>query len=59
MYWGHASAQQLRRVLVDAGGDNMHLLTCVDEVSGQCEVCWTFDEAPHVPTAGNAAVSSG
>ena len=30
--WGHASAQQMRRVLVDSEGNNAHLLTCVGEV---------------------------
>ena len=30
--WGHASAQQLIRVLVQSEGNRMHLLTCVDEV---------------------------
>ena len=37
--WGHASAQQLARALVDSAGNNAHLLTRVDEVLAQCEVC--------------------
>ena len=37
--WGHASAHQLRRVLVDSDGGNAHLLTCADEVLEQREVC--------------------
>ena len=49
---GHASGQQLRRVLVDTDGGIMHLLTSVDEILGQCEVCRTFDKAPRAPVAG-------
>ena len=37
--WGHASAQQLKRALVAAEGNSMHLLTCVDEALGRREVC--------------------
>ena len=29
--WGHAPAQQLRRLLAASDGDNFHSLTCVDE----------------------------
>ena len=36
--WGHTSAQQLKRVLVDSEGNNMHLVPCVDEVLARCEV---------------------
>ena len=35
----------------------MHLATCVDEVMAQCEICRTFDEAPHVPAAGTSTVA--
>ena len=38
---GHAPAQQLGRVS-----------SYVDDVPGQCEVCRSFDQAPHVPVAG-------
>ena len=54
---GHASAQQLRRVSVDSDGDSMHLLTCVDEVSGQFGVCRAFGAAPHPPIAGTSTVA--
>ena len=46
---GLASAQQLRRALLDSVGRNMHLLTCVSEVLEQCEVCRPSDEITHEP----------
>ena len=56
--WGHASAQQLKRALVDSAENSMHLFTCVDAAVARCEVCQAFEEAPHAPAAGtpNAAV---
>ena len=59
--WGHAPAQQLKRALVDSEGNNMHLLTCVDEELARCEVCQAFEKAPHAPAAGasTVAVSKG
>ena len=54
---GHAPAQQLKRVLVDSDGGNSHLLTCVDEVSEQCEGRRAFDRAPHSPIAGTSTVA--
>ena len=51
---GHASAQQLKRVLVDSGGGSMHSLTHVDGVSERCEVRHYFGKAPHVPPAGTS-----
>ena len=53
--WGHASAQQPNRISGDSDWDYIHLVTCVDEVSEQCEVRRTFDKAPHVPVAGASA----
>ena len=53
--WSHAPARQLRRVLVDSDGRNMHLLTFVDEVSGRREACTAIDRGPHVPIAGTPA----
>ena len=50
--WGHASAQQLKRALVDSDENNMHLLTCADEVLEEFEVRRAFDKAPYVPIAG-------
>ena len=38
-------------------GANAHLLTCVDEVAGQCEVCRALDGAPHAPVAETSAVA--
>ena len=55
---GHASAQQLKRVLVDSDRLNMQLLSCVDKVVGQCEICRAFDGPPNLPIDGTAPVSS-
>ena len=54
--WGHASATQLKRVLVDSEGGDSHLANYVDEASENCDVCRAFDKAPHVPIAGAPAV---
>ena len=40
---GHASAQQVRGVLVHSDGGNLQLLTSVNEVSEQREVRKAFD----------------
>ena len=58
MNWGHASSQQIKRVLVDAEGDNWPLLRHVDEVVSQCEVCRAFDKAPHIAFTGTSAVAT-
>ena len=55
--WGHASAQQLNRVSAGPDGNNLHLLTCVGEVSEQREGCRAFDKAPHAPIAGASAAA--
>ena len=47
--WGHA-----KRAPADSDVDNMHLLTCVDEVSDQCGA---FGKAPHVRIAGASSAS--
>ena len=52
--WSPASAQQSGRVLARSDGDNMHLLTYVDEVLELREVCRPFDKAPHAPGAGDS-----
>ena len=49
---GRASAHQLKRASADSDEGNLHLLSCVDEVSEQCDVCQDFDNAPLVPIAG-------
>ena len=54
---GRASAQQLRRVLADSGGDNMHLPTCADGVLARREVCQAFEKAPHAPVAGTSTAA--
>ena len=55
--WGHASATQIKRVLVDAEGDTQSLLQHVDEVASQCDTCKAFEKAPHIPFAGTSSVS--
>ena len=54
--WGHASAQQLKRVLMDPEGDNMHLIACADEVSVRREFREAFEKAPRAPVAGTSTV---
>ena len=54
---GRPSAQEIKRVLVGSGGDNLHLLRHVDEVLERCDVSRSSDRAPHVPIAGTSAVS--
>ena len=55
--WGRASAQLLKRVLVDSEGKNMHLRPRADEVLSQPEICQVFEEAPHIPAAGTSTVA--
>ena len=55
--WGHASAQQLKRELVDSGGETTHLANYADEVLELCEVCRATEEDPHEPVVGTSAVS--
>lgn len=49
--WGHASAQRLKPVVAVLVGGNMHLLTCVNEDLGQCEVRRASEKATRVPIA--------
>ena len=53
--WGHASAQQLKRVLTDSDEGSMHLVNYVDEVPQQCDLSRASDNAPHVPIAATSA----
>ena len=63
--WGHAPAHRLKIrirtafkwVLADSHGEPMTLAHCVDEASGQCEICRACGKAPHISTAGTATVS--
>ena len=55
--WGHASANQLKRFLVDSDDGMSHLVAHVDGVLENCEVCRAFDEAPHPQIAGTSYVS--
>ena len=54
--WGRASGQQIKGVLVDSEGMNLHLLHDVDEVLGRCGVCRAFGRAPHRRVAGASTV---
>ena len=49
--WGHASAQHLRKILVNAEGANRRLLDCVAEVLNQCKVRQPSEKAPRLPVA--------
>ena len=55
---GHASALQVKRVLVYPGGNNTHLSASLDEVLAQCEVCQAVDKAPHAPAAGTSTAAT-
>ena len=52
----HASAQQMKRVLVDSDCRNLHLLRHIDGVLEHCEICRALGRAPHVPIAGTSTV---
>ena len=55
---GRASANQLKRVLLDSDGGMSHLVNRADGVLESCDMCRAFDKAPHVPIAGASAVST-
>ena len=56
--WGHGSTQQPQRGLVDADGETVGLVSSVDEVMQQRDVCRAFDEAPYLPIAATSSASS-
>ena len=47
--WGHASAHQSERLLVDSTRELCGLGSYVDEGLEQCEICCVLDKAPRVP----------
>ena len=55
--WGRASARQLKRVLVDVGGDTQKLLGRAGKVLSQREICRAFGKAPQLPIAGTSSAS--
>ena len=55
--WGHASATQIKRVLVDAEGGAQSLIQHVDGVASQCDACTALAKAPHIPISGTSTVS--
>ena len=56
--WGHSSAQQPQRVLVDSGGETMCLVKFAGGVPKQCNVRRAFDKAPEDPIEGAPPASS-
>ena len=52
--WGHASAQQIKRVSVESEGGNLHLSHHVGEELEDCDLRQAVDRAPHVPTDGTS-----
>ena len=57
-HWGHSSAPQTGRELVDSDGEAMGLISFVDEVPHQCDICRAFEQAPYLPIAGTLTASS-
>ena len=55
--WGPASAQQLKRVLADSVGGNLHFANCENRVAEQCDDRRSFDTAPRAPSKGTSTVS--
>ena len=55
--WGHASAQQLGRVLVDSDRGNMRAVNYLDGPLGHREVRRASDKAPRVLVAGTSSAS--
>ena len=43
--------------MADSGGGNSHLVDFVDDVLERGDVCRAFDQAPHVPHAGDSVGS--
>ena len=55
--WGHASAKQIKRVLLVAEGDTQSLTQHLDDVVSQRDACKAFEKAPHIPISGTSSVS--
>ena len=55
--WGHAAAQQLKRVLFDWESNNSRLITCVYEVFPRREFRQAFEKVPHALAAGTPTVA--
>ena len=56
--WGHASAQQFKRVPADSDQGNLHLSNCVDAALARCDVCGALNKAPHTPITGTLSIST-
>ena len=54
---GRASAQRLKKVLVDSGGGDMRSANYVDGPLEHCEVRRALGSAPHVPIVSTSAAS--
>ena len=55
--WGHAAARRLKRLVEYSVGENMGLLSFVDEVLQHSDACRALERAPHLPNAGTSQVS--
>ena len=56
--WGHFSATQSKRVLVDAKGDTQSSIQHVDDVVSQRDACKAFAKPPRIPISGTSSVST-
>ena len=56
--WGHAPAQQLKRVLPDSAGKTIGLADHVDEAAHQPEVRRASEKVAYIPIAGASTVSA-
>ena len=56
--WGHESARQVKRVLVNSAGETMHLVNYEDEVLEHCEARRAFEKAPHELSVGPSTAST-
>ena len=56
--WGHASAQQLRRILVDAHRASEPAPDVTGEAVTQCDMRQASDKAPRLLAAGATLVSA-
>ena len=53
--WGHASARQLRRVLVGLGEETVGSINVEDGAIPRCGVCRALDKTSNLPIAGTTS----
>ena len=56
--WGHASANQLKSVLVNSDGESMHSAHYAVEALETRDICRASDKAPCIRIAGTSRVST-